>query len=110
MGFFGGSRDREDRATRADLLRMEQRLAKQSRSSGPTSRELAGKGMRMLGRGFNDMAKSQSQPQSRGRPRISQLPKRSDMDLLSTPNSGNLDRMKMSGLRGRDIRGRRTSR
>ena len=104
MGFFGGSREREDRATRADLLKMEQRLARQSRS-GPTSRELAGKGMRMIGRGFNDMAKSQSQLQSRGRPRISQLPLRRGMDIVKTPD---LDRLKMGGLRGRDIRGKRT--
>lgn len=58
-------------------------------------------------KGFADMGKSLGTPSSRGRPRIAQLPEhRPEIGNINT----NLDGLKMRGLRGRDIRGRRTKR
>ena len=105
MGLFGGKQSRDDGGvSRTDLRRSEDRILREQRRSGATKREIAGKGARMVGRGINDIAKSMSQNTSRGRPRIAQLPRLRDMDIVQMPNT---DKMKMKGLRNRDIRGRR---
>lgn len=67
---------------------------------------VASRGIRMLGRGFADIAKSLNSPSSNRRPKIAQMPDRRP-DIATGPNRVNYNAMKMPGLRGRDIRGRR---
>ena len=116
MSFFRGSRSREERATKEDLMRIERSmriqqlqqqrmLQQQQQQQGKmTGRQLAAKGVRMVGRGINDVAKSQSQMSSRGRPRISQLPAtRRDIPIAK---SMNLKKLKMRSMRDDTIMGR----
>jgi len=92
-------------ATRADMRRLRMEMRGDSRPDRSGASNAAGKAGRMVKRGFDDVARSMSTTNAPGRrPRISQMPKRSECDIIRTPN---VDRMKMGGLRGRDIRGKR---
>jgi len=69
-----------------------------------SGRQIAGKAVRMLGKGMNDVARSMSTPTTDRRPKISQLPRKSDAGIVSKIN---LEVTKTPGLRGRDISGRK---
>ena len=104
-------RDKEQRraaenspATRDDMRKLSRELRREKPDRSNSSKAI-GKAGRMMKSGFDDVARSMSTTNAPGRrPRISQMPKRGDADIAKTPNA---DSMKMGGLRGRDIRGRK---
>ena len=65
----------------------------------------AGRAVRMVNRGFRNIGTSMNTPYDNRRPKISQLPaRRSDMSISL---HANLEKMKMPGLRGTTISGKR---
>ena len=92
-------------ATRDDIRKLTKELRRDREDRGGVAR-FAGKAGRMMKRGMDDVARSMSTPNAPGRrPRISQMPKRSDSEIVKMPN---IEKLKMNGMRNRDIRGRRT--
>lgn len=94
-------------ATRDDIRKLTKELRKdrEGGGGGGSAGKFVGKAGRMIKRGMDDVGKSMNTPYAPGkRPRISQMPRRSDSDMLRTPD---IEKMKMGGMRGRDIRGRR---
>jgi hypothetical protein len=91
-----------DRTSGSEVLRAQQKVQEQE-----NSREFAWKATRWAWKGITNIAQSLATPNTNRRPRISQMPgSRSEMDIVRQPSLG---RLKMNGLRYRDLRGRRLS-
>lgn len=94
--------------SRQDLTRMQAQLKQEidrSRSNRTTIGQAAGKGARMMAKGFNDISRSLNTPYApKNRPAISQLPQPSKSPMKQ---GFNLSRLQDPALKGRDITGRR---
>jgi hypothetical protein len=95
----------EKAASKDDIRRLQRNFASQKSEQAPAggNREAALRAVKMMGKGFGNIAKSLNSPSTEQRPRISQMPERRP-DIA---RSFNIDKMKDPHLRGRDIRGRR---
>ena len=94
--------------SRQDLQKVQMQLKgeiEKSRSNRTTIGQAAGKGARLMAKGFNDISRSLNTPYApKNRPAISQLPQPSKSPMKQ---GFNLSRLQDPALKGRDITGRR---
>jgi len=94
--------------SKSDLLKVQAQLKQEidrSRSNRTTIGQAAGRGAKMMAKGFNDISRSLNTPYApNNRPRISQLPQPSKSPMRQGFSLSNLQD---PALRGRDITGRR---
>lgn len=94
--------------TKQDLAKIQMQLKgeiEKSRANRTTIGQAAGKGARMMAKGFNDISRSLNTPYApKNRPAISQLPQPSKSPMKQ---GFNLSRLQDPALKGRDITGRR---
>jgi len=83
--------------------KLERRITDMEKQAEPTAEKPGIKAIKMMGRGFSDIGKSLSTPETKQRPRISQMPgKRSEMGITTKID---LNFLKDPSLRNQDIRG-----
>ncbi len=101
--------EREDEKTPAaysaqrDIRRLREDMAKQNRQRAGS--QVAKTAIRSIGKGVVDIARSLNTPNTNQRPRIAQLP--DSRSSIGISQKLDLEKMKPSGLRGQDIKGRR---
>jgi hypothetical protein len=91
-----------DSATRNDIRRLREDMAKQNRQRGGS--QMAKTAIKSMGKGIVDIARSLNTPNTNQRPRIAQLPE--SRSAIGISQQINLENMKPKGLRGQNIKGR----
>jgi len=89
--------------TQRDIRRLREDMAKQNRQRAGS--QVAKTAIKSIGKGVVDIARSLNTPNTNQRPRIAQLP--DSRSSIGISQKLDLEKMKPSGLRGQDIRGRR---
>lgn len=89
-------------ATRADIKRLREDMAKQNRQRSGS--QMAKTAIKSIGKGVVDIARSLNTPNTNQRPRIAQLPE--SRSAIGISQQINLEKLKPSGLRGQNIKGR----
>ena len=101
----GSGRDK-GLATKDDLKHLRRDLDNDLKKQGQQGgAQIAGRTIRMMGRGFGNIGRSLNSPYDTRGPKISQLPQR--RRDIGISQSINLDYLKDPKFRGKDLRGRR---